>query len=160
MKTFYFLFLIAIASCNPSGFKGLSRGIKKDCFDNKAAVKNLDHHNRMKLFHDGKLSFLNLQSDTFFVMAKTRNQTGQRVYRIWNERGESNYSYTHPNLQTDESIQFSPRVTELIANWDTLTLRKEEANRPRTFHELTVQAVRVIVNEGKWQLSCLHFTEF
>lgn len=161
MRVYYCLFLFAFAACNPSGFKGISRGIQKECqYMSKTAVKKLDHQNRMKLFDGGMFNFLNLQQDTILLMAKTRIQTGQRVYRIWNKQGELNYSYTHPNLNSGENLQFSPRNVELITSWDTLSLRKEEANRATTFHELSIQAARVIIKDGKWQISCINFTEF
>lgn len=161
MRAYYVLLLMAFASCSHAGFKGISKGIRNECQSAaRRDVKKLDHQNRMALFDAGMLSFLDLQQDTIFLMAKTRIQTGQRAYRIWNKRGALNYTYTHPNLNVVEYVQFRPRNVELISNWDTVLLKVEEANRIGTFHELSVQAFRVIIKEGRKHFSCINFIEF
>lgn len=84
---------------------------------------------RQKLNKKRKLSFININVDTVFVLEEYFLESKICFGSVWNRNDKLEYRYfTYPRRKLDFSIKnvFAERLRKLITDWDIVEIRKYE----------------------------------
>ncbi|MGB4292174.1 MAG: hypothetical protein WBJ37_04735 [Bacteroidales bacterium] len=131
-------------SCS-SPFAKLSNSIKKQTSEKTKLMNQI----RKDLYKKKVLNFINLETDTVYLISLWEYESGFIYGKIWNREGNVNYSYGQSNLQIrKDNYPFKDETLELINTWDK---DKIKGSQPKgiVLPSYTIEAVRVILKNQK-----------
>ena len=162
MKLALFVSLIIFASsCSQKGFVSVSKKIEKRCTGVKGKWKGTSFHElRTKLYNEGKLNFIHPDFDTLYILESYEIESGTYVSRIWNKKDVLSYTYNKNSFSFDQQKLFTDYTVQLVQNWDTATIRKEESMNASSLPEKYINATRVFIANTKAKIECIKFKEF
>ena len=163
MKLVLFVSLIIFtsSSCSQKGFVSVSKKIEKECTSVKRKWKGTSFHElRTKLYNEGRLNFINSDFDTLYILESYEIESGTYVSRIWNKKDVLNYTYSRNSFSFDQQKLFTDYTIQLVQNWDTATIRKEENVNANSLPEKYINATRVFIANAKAKIECIKFKEF
>ncbi len=120
--------LILITSCS-SSFLTTSKKLSTLQNDKGGPYKALTFHEVRKKLHEKSLHpLVNDKTDTLFLLEQYVLEDGVYYGTLWNNRDTLVYTYSQTNneFQFPKSKVFPKLLLNLIASWDTATIRKLE----------------------------------
>lgn len=162
MKLALFVLLVFVfSSCSHKGFVSVSKKIEKRCVAVKGKWKGTSFHElRTKLYNEGKLNFINADLDTLYILESYEFQSGTFISRIWNRKDALNYTYNRNTFSFDQQKFFTDYTVQLVRNWDTTAIRKEESINASSLPERYINATLVFIENKKTRIQCIKFKEF
>jgi len=117
---------------------------------------------RMKAFLLDSAAFLKGRlKDTLYILEGYNIETGTFYEKIWNTNHQVSYSYLQGNVTLQQQSVFSEYQVKLIADWDTVQIRKEEKNNGNWFdNNLLINGIRCYKVGSSWQIDEIAFKNF
>lgn len=137
---FIAIILFINGSCS-SPFAELSNNIKEQTSEKSQLMNQI----RKDLYKQKALNFIDLKSDTVYLINLWEYESGFIYGKIWNKKGNVNYSYGQSNLQIrTDNYPFKSETLELINAWDKDKIKN---NQPKgtVLPSYTIEAARVIL---------------
>jgi hypothetical protein len=161
LALFVSLIIFISPSCSQKGFIRVSKKIEKECTSVKGRRKGTSFHElRTKLYNEGKLNFINSNADTLYILETYEIESGTYLSSIWNRKDVLNYTYNRNIFSFDQQKLFTNYTVQLVQNWDTATIRKEESVNANSLPERYIYATRVSIANAKTKIECIKFREF
>lgn len=155
------LFLFCKYSGLSQSFEAVSKKISAFGKSSKSKWKGETFYDvRMKLFHTGRINFINYSSDTLFLLESYDIESGTYMGMIWNSKDELNYKYYKGNFEFNSKRNFTNHEIDLVRQWNTIAIRKEQENGDNQLHERWIKGIMVKKLRGKSEVQCLSFEEF
>jgi hypothetical protein len=160
MRKNLLLFLLFISSCMSAKFIKISKIINNE-YNQDANQKGVTFNDvRIRLYNLNKLKFLNLNTDTFYILETQDLQNGIVDGRIWNRSNVINYSFYKNKFNfSDSSFMFDTKINELIQNWNTSAIRNNEFKQ-RLIDGSYIYGTRVELNNGNFKIDTISFWDF
>lgn len=144
----YALFITIIMLINSSclsPFTKFSNAVKKQSAEKNQLMNKI----RKDLYKQHVLNFINLNMDTVYMINLWEYESGFIYGKIWNRKGNVNYSYGQANLQIkNDNYPFKEETIDLIGTWDKSKI-KESQSKAIVLPSYTIEAIRVILKDQK-----------
>ena len=147
-------------SCTPNRFQILSHSIDKKYQENKNWKRETFFDLRKKLYNQGKLKFINLNSDTVFVIESHVTESNEYFGMIWNKTKSLSYMYYKNNFSFENKKIFTDYTVKLVQKWDTINIRLEEKVNGNLIPENYIYACKLIVSNNIITVNNISFKEF
>lgn len=149
---FIVITLFVNGSCS-SPFAKLSNNIRKQTSEKRQLMNKI----RKDLYKQQLLNFINLNSDTVYMINLWEYESGFIYGKIWNRKGNVNYAYGQSNLQIKkDNYPFKEETIELINTWDKGKI-KESQPKAIVFPSYTIEAARVILKNQEVLVDTISF---
>ncbi len=158
--TVVILMASVLYSCTSTEFISASKQIDKDCNGNNKWKGKSFHALRTQLYKEGKLGFLSSGFDTLYVLESYDIESGNYIGRLWNEKGTVSYTYHNNHFSFEQSSLFTDYTIQLVQNWDTIGIRREENINAINLRERYINASRVISRNKEFETTCIKFKDF
>lgn len=154
------LILLSLAfGCSGQSFKHISKRIKSNNQHQNSQFTEKSHLARIELYKTGKLNFLKTQVDTIWFLESQLIESGIILGKIWNKQGAVEYSVEKGKLDFETYKPFTPHVCNLIENWDTASIKKEEKTQDPLINANYIYATRVIKTSKDIKVDTISFTD-
>lgn len=162
MKSILFItIVVSFFSCTPKGFISVSKQVEKKCVGEKSKWKGESFHSlRTKLYNEGRLNFISSDFDTLYILETYEIESGIYMGRIWNRKEALSYTYNKNSFSFDQQKIFTTYTVQLVQNWDTAAIRKEESMNANNVPEKYINGTRVFLSNTKTEIECIRFKEF
>lgn len=147
-------------SCTSTKFINVSKQIDKNCSGNNKWKGKSFHDLRTKLYKENKLGFLSLGFDTLYVLESYGIESGNYIGRLWNKNGMVSYTYHNNTFSFEQSNLFTDYTVQLVQNWDTVGIRREENRNGVNLPERHITASRIIGRDKEFEIECIRFKDF
>ncbi len=147
-------------SCTSAKFINASKQIDKNCNGNNKWKGKSFHALRTQLYKEGKLGFLSSGFDTLYILESYDIESGNYIGRLWNENGTVSYTYHNNSFSFEQSNLFTDYTIQLVQNWDTVGIRREENRNGVNLPERYITASRVIGRDKEFEIVCIKFKDF
>lgn len=149
---FIVITLFVNGSCS-SPFAKLSNNIRKQTSEKRQLMNKI----RKDLYKQQLLNFINLNSDTVYMINLWEYESGFIYGKIWNRKGNVNYAFGQSNLQIKkDNYPFKEETIELINTWDKGKI-KESQPKAIVFPFYTIEAARVILKNQEVLVDTISF---
>ena len=112
---------------------------------------------RKAIIDSGKLSFVNFNSDTLYVLEMVDLESVRIMAKIFNNDKALTYSFSNKEISFNDHQYFSGKIETLVKSGDTLELIKQ-GNLYDTIHPRPmVYASRIIFVNGDYKISTYTF---
>jgi len=148
MKNYILLLITTILlesnSCSAQNFIDISRQLEKKT--SKAInTKTVSFHDlRVALLKSGWLNFIDFTKDTLYILESYDIQDGSYISRLWTRKSIIQYKYTKDGFDFNQKKLFTKFTIQLIQNWDTISIRKEEMLYSSSLPVYTIYGARII----------------
>lgn len=153
------IFSALTVRCQP--FKRVSKEISK--YEYRSGMRKIKkdrfHEVRLKLGKMGKLSFA-ANSDTLFLLESYNIENGDFYGLVWNRQDSVGYVYNNGSFKFDSHNSYTNYTRQLVQNWDTVAIRREEKMNSSMVTPGDIYATRVIKRKGSLEIDRIKFAEF
>lgn len=150
-KSIVFLCLILLLGsiANAQSFRKISKKVSSCQLKKGIRKAGKDGFNevRLKLYSQGKLSFVDTASRVFFLESY-EVESGIIYGLCWDGNNMVNYTYYQGSFSYGDSLRYTSYMVQLIENWDINTIRKEERENAIMMPGSLIYATRIITKGG------------
>jgi hypothetical protein len=134
-------------------FANFSNTVKKQTSEKSQLMKQI----RKDLYRQRALNFINFKSDTVYVVSMWDYESGFIYGKIWNRKGNVNYSYGQGKIQIrNDNYPFKEEAIIRINAWDKNELLDSHPQGV-VLPSYTIEAVRVIIIDQKVNVDTISF---